>query len=555
MGQALLDGLLQLLTPGALLYLTFGMVLGLVIGFLPGLGGLATLALLTPLVLGMEPAQGLAFILGAYGAVSFGGSITAILFNTPGTGEQAVTTFDGYPMARRGQGGRALGVSASSSAFGGIFGVIILFLAIPIALQLITYLRPPEVFALGVIGIMVMGVSNARTRTKGIISGAIGLMLSFIGLDPVTGISRMTFGQLELNSGLGITAVTMGLFAVSEMIVLYTRGVAIAGSGGVARSKAKGARVIDGVMDTVRHWKMMIQCGFLGAVSGIVPGLGGTIAMFGAYGYAKARSKEPETFGKGNPIGVLAPESANNAKEGGSFVPTLAFGIPGTSGMALVIGILLIFGFVPGPSMIQNNLDTVFLIAWIIALSNILASVLGLLMAPGLSKLAFVRPPLLAPALIAVALIGSFIDTRILMSVLIALIFGAVGYVFRAMGYSNAGLILGFVLGPVVDQNLNLSLQIYGPGMFLRPITLGLLLLVVVGGLWGPVKGSILRRRIKASARRSGGSGGPRVPAVLSGPRPDGSTGSAVPAATDAAPGEVDGAAVAADDDQPTRRP
>ena len=536
MAQGLLDGLLLLLTVESLLYLTLGMVIGLVIGFLPGLGGLATLALLTPFAIGMDTGPGLAFILGAYGAVSFGGSITAILFNTPGTGEQTVTTFDGYAMARRGQAGRALGVSAASSAFGGIFGVIVLFLAIPVALQLITYLRPPEVFALGVIGIMVMGVSNARTRTKGLISGALGLMLSFIGLDPVTGISRMTFGQLELNSGLGITAMTMGLFAVTEMIVLYTRGVAIAGTGGVARSKAKGARVIDGIMDTVRHWKMVIQCGFLGAISGIVPGLGGTIAMFGAYGYVKARSKDPESFGKGNPLGVLGPESANNAKEGGSFVPTLAFGIPGTSGMALVIGILLIFGFVPGPSMIANDLDVVFLIAWIIALSNIFASAIGLALAPGLSKLAFVRPPLLAPALIAISLIGAFIDTRMAVSVVIALVFGAVGYVFRAMGYSNAGLILGFVLGPVVDQNLNLSLQIYGPQMFLRPITLTLLLLVAVGALWGPLKGSILRRRIKASARRSAAAGATHVPAVLSGPREPGSDAGRREAGVDVGP-------------------
>jgi putative tricarboxylic transport membrane protein len=501
MGQGLLDGLTLLLQPISLLYLTIGMTLGLVIGFLPGLGGLATLALLTPLIIGMDPAAGLAFILGAYGAVSFGGSITAILFNTPGTGEQAVTTFDGYPMARRGQAGRALGVSAAASAFGGLFGVVILFLAIPVALQLITYLRPPEVFALGVIGIMVMGVSNARTRTKGIVSGALGLMLSFVGLDPVTGISRMTFGQLELNDGLGITAMTMGLFAVSEMLMLYTRGMPIAGAAAVTASKEKGARVIDGVVDVVKNWKMVIQCGSLGAIAGTVPGLGGTVAMFGAYGYARQRSKDPDSFGKGNSMGVLAPEAANNAKEGGSFVPTLSFGIPGTSGMALVIGILLILGYVPGPDMIANDLDIVFLIAWIIALSNILASGLGLAIAPALAKLATVRPQLLAPGLIGIALIGSYIDTRLLFSVGVALVFGFVGYVFKAMGYSNAGLILGFVLGPVVDQNLALSLQIYGPEFVFRPITGLLLLLVLFSALWAPVKNSPLRRRIRSGAR------------------------------------------------------
>jgi putative tricarboxylic transport membrane protein len=483
MGQGVLDGLLLVLQPESLLYLTIGMAIGLLIGFLPGLGGLATLALLTPLIIGMDPAPGLSFILGAYGACSFGGSITSILFNVPGNGEQVVTCFDGYPMAKQGKAGRALGVSAAASAFGGLFGVIILVLAIPVALQVITYVRSPEIFMLGLIGVMVLGITDAKTRLKGIISGALGLMLSFIGLDPVTGISRLTFGSLELTDGLGVTALTMGLFALAEMFALYTRGVAIAGSMPASQSKAKGARVWDGVMDGVRNWKMVLQGGTIGAISGIVPGIGGTIAMFGSYALAKKTSKDPDSFGKGNPVGVLAPESANNAKEGGSFVPTLSFGVPGSSGMALVIGILLILGYVPGPDMINNHLDIVFLIAWIMALSNILCSVMGIAMAPLFAKLAFLRPQLLAPALIAISLIGSFIDTRLAMSIMVALLFGFVGYVFKATGYSNAGLIIGFILGPILDQNLGLSLQVFGPFFLIRPIPLvlvGLLALALV---------------------------------------------------------------------------
>jgi putative tricarboxylic transport membrane protein len=490
MGQAVLDGLMLVLQPESLLYLTIGMAIGLVIGFLPGLGGLATLALLTPLIIGMETAPGLAFILGAYGACSFGGSITSILFNVPGNGEQVVTTFDGYPMARKGQAGRALGVSAAASAFGGLFGVVVLALAIPVALQILTYVRSPEIFMIGLLGVMVMGMADAKTRLKGVISGALGLMLSFIGLDPVTGISRMTFGSLELTDGLGITAMTMGLFALAEMFALYTRGVAIASNVPVSQSKEKGSRVIDGVMDGVRNWKMVIKGGTIGAISGIIPGIGGTIAMFGAYAMAKKTSKDPDSFGKGNPIGVLAPESANNAKEGGSFVPTLSFGIPGSSGMALVIGILLIMGYVPGPNMIENNLDIVFLIAWIMALSNILCSVMGIASAPLLAKLAFLRPQLLAPALIAISLIGSFIDTRLAMSIVIALIFGFVGYVFKATGYSSAGLIIGFILGPIIDQNLGLSLQVFGPDFLLRPIPLTIIGLVVLTLVWPTIKGS-----------------------------------------------------------------
>jgi putative tricarboxylic transport membrane protein len=504
MGQAVLDGLMLVLQPESLLYLTIGMVIGLVIGFLPGLGGLATLALLTPLIIGMDTAPGLAFILGAYGAVSFGGSITAILFNVPGTGEQVVTTFDGYPMARQGKAGRALGVSAAASAFGGLFGVIVLVLAIPIALQLMTYIRSPEVFALGVLGIMVMGISDADTRLKGIISGGLGLMLSFIGLDPVTGISRLTFGNLELSDGLGVTAMTMGLFALAEMFAIYTRGVAIAGNMPASRSREKGSRVIDGVLDGFRNWKMVLQGGTIGAIAGVVPGVGGTLGMFGAYALAKKTSKDPDSFGKGNPVGVLAPESANNAKEGGSFVPTLAFGVPGSSGMALVIVILLIMGYTPGPDMVNNHLDIVFLIAWVMALSNILCSVLGIAMAPLLAKLAFLRPQLLAPALIGISLIGSFIDTRLPMSIVVALVFGFVGYVFKATGYSSAGLILGFILGPIVDENLGLSLQVFGPDFLLRPIPIVLLALVLLVVVWPRIKRALWgRRRPPGDAGRS----------------------------------------------------
>jgi len=511
MGQAVLDGLTQLLQLEPMLYLVLGMAIGLVIGFLPGLGGLATLALLSPFAFGMDAAEGLAFVLGAYGAVSFGGSVTAILFNVPGTGEQVVTTFDGYPMAKNGQAGKALGVSAASSAFGGLFGVVILVLCIPIALQLITYLRPPEVFALGIIGIMVMGVSSARTVVKGIVSGALGLMLSFVGLDPVTGIARMTFGHLELNSGLGITALTMGMFALTEMAVLYMRGLSIAQSGRAAQGNVAGGGVWDGVKHTAKNWKYVVSGGGIGAVSGLVPGLGGTVAMFGSYGYVRSRTKNPDPpFGQGNPLGVLAPEAANNAKEGGSFVPTLAFGIPGTSGMALIIAILLGLGYVPGPDMIKNNLDVVFLIAWIVAFSNVLASVLGLGMSPLFAKLALLRPQLLAPALIAVSFLGAFADTRLMFALGATVAFAVLGYIFRAMGYSAAGLTIGFVLGPVVDQNLNLSLQIYGPEFILRPITLGLLALVVVGGLWGPTRRTIKARR----DRRAGVSGEEHASAV-----------------------------------------
>ena len=499
---ALVEGLLMIFQPEPALYLIIGMVAGLVIGFLPGLGGLATIALLLPFLFGMDAVPGLAFILGAYGACSFGGSITAIIANTPGTGEQVVTTFDGYAMTRQGKAARALGVSATASAMGGVFGVLVLFAVIPFARELIAFFRPPEVFALGLLGVLLMGVMDASTVTKGVISGTVGLMLSFIGLDPVTGIGRLTLGTLTLRDGLDLTAITMGLFAIAEMFAVYARGTSIARGIDVTRSKERGFRVFDGFLDVMRNWKLTIQCALLGAITGVIPGIGATAAMFFSYGYARKRSKTPERFGHGAPEGVLGPEAANNAKEGGSLVPTLSFGIPGSSGMALLIGVFLLLGYVPGPEMMRENLEIVFLIAWVIALSNILASFIGLGMAPVLSKATFMRAEIVVPVLITISVIGSFVDARLPWVMWLAVAFGLIGYVSNSLGYSNAGIILGFVLGPVVGRNLNLSLQTYGVTFVTRPVTL-----IVLVGIIGAFALPLVRGRLVSRAERTLGDG------------------------------------------------
>jgi putative tricarboxylic transport membrane protein len=336
--------------------------------------------------------------------------------------------------------------------------------------------------------------------TKGIISGTVGLMLSFVGVDPVSGIGRLTMGTLVLRDGLDLTAITLGLFAIAEMFAVYTRGTSIASGIDVQRSREPGYRVLDGFFDVMRNWRLSIQCSLIGAVTGVVPGIGATAAMFFSYGYAKKRSKTPERFGNGAPEGVLGPEAANNAKEGGSLVPTLSFGIPGSSGMALMIGVFLLLGYVPGPEMMRDDLDIVFLIAWVIALSNILASFIGLGMAPLLTKATFVRPEVVVPSLITIAIVGSFVDARLPWVMWLAVAFGVIGYVARSLGYSNAGIILGFVLGPVVGRNLNLSLQTYGISFLLRPVTLVVLSFAAAALALPLVRGRLLRRAERSLA-------------------------------------------------------
>ncbi|CAA9494737.1 MAG: Tripartite tricarboxylate transporter TctA family [uncultured Solirubrobacteraceae bacterium] len=474
------EGLSLLLTPSTMLILVLGIVVGLVIGILPGLGGLATMALLLPFAYALEPANALALILGAYSAVSMGGSIPAILLNTPGTGEQAVTALDGYPLTRQGKGARALGAAAAAGAIGTLVGVVALILLIPVIRTILIAVGSAELFALSLLGVLSIGVLTTDSVTRGLLSGLLGLMLSFIGFDPITGTPRFTGGSLYLYDGLSITALTLGLFAVSEMIFLFSKGKAISSSAGqdFKFSKAEGASVGDGVRDCLRHRRTLVEGGLIGSIVGTVPGMGGTVAMFLSYAQAKQRSRNSSEFGKGSVEGIIAAESANNSKEGGSLIPTLAFGIPGSSGMAIFIGILLIVGLQPGPELMRENLPMVYYMAWSLAVAGILGSILGLLIAPHVARAATVRPEILAPVLIAFSVAGSVVDTRLVFGAMVAIAAGFVGYWLRLVGYSPAGITLGFLLGPIVEKEMFISLRAYGFDFLTRPLTLFLFALM-----------------------------------------------------------------------------
>ncbi|MEQ8965613.1 MAG: tripartite tricarboxylate transporter permease [Azospirillaceae bacterium] len=480
-----------------LVMMTVGVAAGLVIGVVPGLGGLATLALLLPFTYGLDTFPALGLVLGAYSALYFGGSITAILFNTPGTGEQVVTTFDGYPMTRRGEGARALGASATASALGGLVGAALLIVAAPVFKQIIVLVRPPEMFALALLGVAAIGVVSASSVTKGLISGLVGLVLSFVGYDPITGVPRFTGGALTLFDGLGITAMTLGLFAVAEMIFLYARGRSIAERGAEGAAAASGAGVFTGIRDALRNLRTVAEGGLIGAFTGMLPGMGGTVAMVFSYARARQRAPDPSRFGTGEVVGVIAPEAANNAKEGGSFVPTVAFGIPGSSGMAIFIGIFLILGIEPGPKMLTTQLDVTYFVALAIAATSVVASVVGLASATVIARAAYLPVAVLAPVLMAVAFLGAYLDTQTLTTLAVVAVAGVVGFWLRVTGYSCAGVILGFVMGPLVEKYLFLSLQAYGGGFVARPLVLAIAAVSLVIVL-GPYIRRARRRRAAA---------------------------------------------------------
>lgn len=476
MFEALLHGLLMMLTPEALLYQIFGISLGLVFGVIPGLSGIQALAILIPFIYGLEPGAAFSFLLGANVAATFGGSITAILLNIPGTALNIATCWDGHPLARQGRAGEALGIAASSSALGGVFGVFVLALSIPILQVIVSLFQTSELFMISLLGLTLIVTLSSKSMLKGIVSGLLGLSLAFVGEDPMTGWARYTFGSVYLLDGINLIAVVTGLYAIGEMAKLFVEG------GAVSKEKlATGVRgVWKGIQSPFKHWFLVLRCSAIGALIGACPGVGGTVANVVAYGHAAQTEKDPDSFGTGRVEGVIAPESSNNSKDGAQMIPTLALGIPGGEGTAILLGAFLILGLQPGPSMITEHLNITFSIMWIIAISSIVASIIGLLFAVPLSKITAVPGRLLAPLIISFGAIGAFASTGAIENIFVAFGFGILGFYMRRFGYSEACLIIGLVLGTIVERNYHIAINLYGNNFFYtRPISLFFLIAII----------------------------------------------------------------------------
>ena len=474
--MALFQGLLLLLNPVSLIYLVLGVLLFLIFGAMPGLGGPVAFAILIPLTYTMDPISAFALLVGGHSAVMFGGSISAILINTPGTGQNVATTFDGYPLTQQGRAGEALGASATSSAMGSVVGAFFLAGMIPILRKVVLLFGPPELFLICIFGLTTIAAVSKGSFLKGLVAGVLGLLLSFVGFEPVSGDLRYTFGTLYLWDGIDLIPMIVGLFAIGEVIHLSTVG------GAIAKKKIPEAAVgvLKGVKAVFKHWFLMIRCAIIGTIIGIIPGAGGAVANVVAYGHAVSTSKHPEKFGTGIIEGVIAPETANDAKDGGALIPTVAFGIPGSETMAILLGAFLIQGLQPGPEMLTKHLPFLFSLVWMIVLGGILGAIVGLSVARRLTRLTMVPFSLLAPFIIAVALLGSFSSRGLLNDVFLTVIFGFFGYGMKKYGYPRAPVVIGLVLGHIVEKNFHLSLQLFGWYFLLRPLTLVLLVMLAM---------------------------------------------------------------------------
>jgi putative tricarboxylic transport membrane protein len=491
--EAIATGLLALLTPQAVLFMLIGCVYGLIIGILPGLGGIVAMTLLLPFTFGYELAATLALMLGAHIGTIWGSSVTSILFNVPGAAKSLPLIFDGYPMTQRGEAERALGASAMAALLGGVIGAIFLALCIPIVRPLILALGPAEYLMMALWGMTLIATFSEGSLLKGLIAACAGVLIAFIGMDPVTATPRFTFGSIFLLDGVSFAIAMIGIFAVSEMMKLYLKGGSM-----VNRQAGAGvSTVLDGIKDAFRHWGLVIRSSFLGLWIGVLPGIGASTGGIAAYAQAMQTSRHPETFGTGNVEGVIAPDASIGANEGGGLLPTLAFGIPGGETMALLLIAFVNMGIAPGPQMLNENLDIVFTLVWIVVIASVVTSGIGLLISPWLARMPSLKGNLVIPIILCVCFLGAFATRGRLADVVVAVIFGALGYFMDKYRYSRANLVIGMVLATMIERSLHVSLTLYGGDFLLeRPIALTMFLLIVFTTAW-----PFVRSRRQRSAR------------------------------------------------------
>jgi len=455
-------------------------VFGLLVGVTPGIGGKLSIAMAIPFVYGMDMIAGAVFLLTMHAVNGTSGQISSIMFGIPGDGDDAATTLDGYPLAKKGEAARALGASITASGVGGIIGAIVFALMIPVLEPVVLQFSPAEFFLIALLGISFIAfLSSGDKIVKGLIVGFWGLMLGTVGMDPQTATPRYAGDLLFLWDGVSLVTAVLALFAVPEMIALGTQGGSIAS---VPREDKNFSyrQLFSGVMEVPRHWWLVVRTSIIGAVVGMIPGLGGSAAAWLCYGHAVQSSKHPEQFGKGAIEGVIAPETASNAKEGGSLLPTLFFGIPGSSGMAVLLGAFLILGIQPGAFMMTDHLDVVWTLIWALVVGNLIAVAILLVVCRWVAVLTFVDGRYLVPFILVFVAIGCYVSEFQWQNLIVLVLLSTLGYGFLRAGWPRAPFVIGLVLGGKAEESLHQALQLWGFSFFLRPISLVLIAMIVL---------------------------------------------------------------------------
>src|ERR1700726_931382 len=487
------SALLIILDWHRLIFLFAGVCMGLSLGLLPGIGGVAGTALLQPFTYNMDAHAAFGMLLGLGSTPTTADPISAILFGAPGHAASAATTLDGYPMTRRGEAGRALGASYMSALIGGLFGAALMAVALPSLRPIIFYIGSPELLSVAVFGISMVSVLSGSAPLRGLTAACFGMMLAMIGTDPQSGTLRWTLDTLYLWDGMPLVPFTLGIFALPELCDLAISRMAVMGTGSLVDTKTG---MLLGVKDCMRHWFLILRCAWIGSAMGAIPGIGASVIDWISYGHAlKTEAGAAKTFGKGDVRGVIAAESATNSREGGALVPTVAFGVPSSAGMAILLGAFLIHGLVPGPEMLTKHLDITYSMVWSIAIANILGSGLCFLFSGQLAKVATLRYTLFMPGVLSLIYIGAFEASRNWGDVFSLMFFGMLGWAMKHFKWPRPPLVLGFILGGTIERYMFISIQRYGISWMLRPFVV---VMFIMAGL-------SLLRPLLADVRGHGG--------------------------------------------------
>lgn len=459
-----------------LLAISVGTLLGTLMGAMPGLTGTLAVAILIPTTFSMDPVMGLAMMGGSYSGSMYGGSIASILMATPGTPAALCTAFEGYPLTRKGRAGIALKVSAISSFWGGIISTVVLLAFAPVLAYFALNFGPPEYFLLAIMGLASIVMFAKGNMVKGLLSGFIGLAISLIGTDPISGSLRYTGGFLQLYEGLDFMAPLIGMFSIAQMLNL-------AGEKTIIKNTAEGKAVIKKEKLPKGISKPITLGSLMGTGIGILPGAGATISAFLAYQAQRQISKKKHEFGKGSLEGIAAAESSNNAVTGGSLIPLLTLGIPGNTTSAALMGGLIIQGLIPGPELFTRYADVTYPFILSLFVANVVFLILGLYFAPQLAKVSLIPTSLLIPVVCMFSVIGTYAIQNALFDVGVMIVFAMIGYFLSKYGFSMGALVLGLILGPIAERGFAQGI-LMGKGsysiFFTRPTSLVLIVLTVI---------------------------------------------------------------------------
>ncbi|SAK88301.1 Tripartite tricarboxylate transporter TctA family protein [Caballeronia pedi] len=460
-----------------LIFLVFGVVVGLAIGLLPGIGGLTGFALLVPFTYTMDPYAAFAMLLGMASVITTSDVIPAVLFGVPGHAASQATVLDGLPMTKRGEASRALSACYMSSLMGGLIGAVILAVSLPLVRPFVLSIGTPEMLGLTIFGVSMVSALSGNAPLRGVVAACFGILVGMVGTNVATGQMRWTGDILYLQDGIPLVPIILGIFALPELCELAIRRTAIAQN--MQFTSRQGMR--QGVADSLKNWFLVLRCGGLGAVLGAVPGITGAVTDWIAYGHALQTAKgAKQTFTTGDVRGVIAPEAANNAREGGSLVPMLSFGVPGGAAQAILLGAMMVHGFIPGPDMLTKHLDFTYSMVWSIALANIFGAGLCFLLSGQFAKVSTLRYTLILPVIMPVIYVGAFQGSRSWGDLFVLLIAGVIGWTMKRLRWARPPLILGLVLGVLMERYMSISFVRYGTDWLTRPVVMVLLILAAL---------------------------------------------------------------------------